>query len=322
MSRTMLIILSPPRSFSSVVSTMIGQHPQLYCFPELHLFVADTVGEILDREAKKENYTGPPGVLRALAEIQYGVQTTGTIIKAGSWLVEMRHWSTKELVDYLCGLVAPAIAVEKSPITCSNIAFLRRAYAYYPDAYYLHLTRHPVSTRQSMDEFFTKRNTITRRRGREGRKAPIELDQLLIWYQMHKNIMEFTSKLPTGQVLRLKGEDVLSEPDRYLPQIADWLGVRTDRAAIEEMKHPENSPYARVGPAPARGGNDGKFMRSPVLREGRVREPSLRNMLATEEVAWVSEKGRNMFREAGFDFRPEAEITAEVEGMAHCLGYR
>jgi hypothetical protein len=32
-----MLILCPPRSFSSVVSAMIGQHPQLYGFPELNL---------------------------------------------------------------------------------------------------------------------------------------------------------------------------------------------------------------------------------------------------------------------------------------------
>jgi len=298
---------------------MIGQHPDLYCFPELHLFVEDTVGEILDREARRgKNYTGPPGVLRALAELHYGMQTTGTIIKAGAWMVERRDWTTKQLVDHLCALVAPRIAVEKSPVTCSNAAFLERTYSYYPDAYYLHLTRHPIATRKSMDEFFGGHTKI---RARRTRSRSMKLDSLLVWYRMHRNIMEFAEKLPLGQVMRLKGEDLLSEPDRYLPQLADWLGVRTDQAAIEEMKHPERSPYARVGPAPARGGNDGKFMRSPVLREGRVREPSLRDALATQEISWVSEEGRRMFQEAGFDFRPEAEISGEVEGLAHGLGY-
>jgi len=320
MSGKMLIILSPPRSFSSVVSTMLGQHPELYCFPELHLFVADTLGQILDREAKRgKNYTGPPGVLRSLAELHYGVQTTATIIKAGLWMVERRDWTTKDLVDHLCGLVAPRIAVEKSPVTCSNAAFLQRTYSFYPDAFYLHLTRHPIPTRKSMDEFFGEQKAILSRRTRS---RTMKLDSLLVWYRMHRNIMELTAKLPPGQSIRVKGEDILSEPDRWLPQLAEWLGVSTDRAAVEEMKHPERSPYAHVGPAPARGGNDSKFMRSPELREGRVREPSLRDALATQKIPWVSAEGGCMLREAGLELRSEAEIAAEVEGMAHCLGYR
>ncbi|MEA3277491.1 MAG: sulfotransferase, partial [Pseudomonadota bacterium] len=64
MNEKFLIILSPPRSFSSVVSTVIGQHPDLYGFPELHLFIGDTVQEVIDVEYGKANYFGPPGVLR------------------------------------------------------------------------------------------------------------------------------------------------------------------------------------------------------------------------------------------------------------------
>jgi hypothetical protein len=84
--------------------------------------------------------------------------------------------------------------------------------------------------------------------------------------------------------MRIKGEDVLSEPDLYLPQVAEWLGLRTDPEAIDAMKHPENSPYACIGPAPARGGNDGKFMRSPKLRPGKIKEPSLKDELEKGEL--------------------------------------
>ena len=42
-----LFILCPGRSFSSVVSAAIGQHPQLYDVPEIYLAIADSVGELL-----------------------------------------------------------------------------------------------------------------------------------------------------------------------------------------------------------------------------------------------------------------------------------
>jgi hypothetical protein len=194
-------------------------------------------------------------------------------------------------------------------------------YSYFPDAYYLHLTRHPIPTRQSMDEFFGELDQVASDRGGTGGMGLTELDPLLIWYAMHRNIIAFTAKLPTGQVMRLRGEDLLSEPDRYLPQIAEWLGVRSDQAAIEQMKHPESSPYACIGPAPARGGNDRKFMQSPFLRQGRVPEPSLRDALAEQTIVWVSEEGRRRFREAGLEFSPVPEIASEVEGLAQSLGY-
>lgn len=320
MPPNMLIILSPPRSFSSVVSTMIGQHPQIYCFPELHLFVGETIGQILDREQKKGNYGGPPGTLRALAQLHDGIQTTTTIIRATAWLIERRDWSVKQLIDHLLLLITPRIGVEKSPVTCMSPSFLANAYACYPNAYYLHLTRHPVSTRHSMQEFFAKRSSLSDSKVGKGRA--LKFDHLLMWYRMHRNIFAFTSRLPEAQVMRLKGEDLLSDPDLYLPQIAEWLGVRTDREAIEEMKHPERSPYACVGPAPARGGNDGKFMRGPALRQGKVKEPILKEFLSNSNIDWLSREGIALLGASGLQMTAGPQIGAEIEGMAQRMGYQ
>lgn len=313
-----LIILSPPRSFSSVVSTMIGQHPDLYCFPELHVFVTNSVGEFLDREAKKGNYSGSPGLLRTLAQLHEGRQTTSSIFRAGLWLHARRDWTVKTLVDDLLARVAPRIGIEKSPVTCMHIDFLHITHACYPRARYLHLTRHPVPTRQSMHEFFSQKKKLV---SAQERARTLEFDHLLLWYRMHRNILEFTARLPEGQVLRLKGEDVLSEPDCYLPQLAEWLGVSTDAAAIEEMKHPERSPYARVGPMHARGGNDGKFMRSPRLRAGRVREPSMADFLNASPPEWISASGRDLLAAAGLELIDDGCIASEICALAHRLGY-
>jgi hypothetical protein len=37
-----LFILAPPRSFTSVICGMIGQHPQMYGLPEVNLFAGET----------------------------------------------------------------------------------------------------------------------------------------------------------------------------------------------------------------------------------------------------------------------------------------
>ncbi|MBN2885770.1 MAG: sulfotransferase [Chromatiaceae bacterium] len=308
-----LILLSPPRSFSSVVSTMIGQHPELYGFPELHLFIGDSVQEVLDREYRAGNHFGPPGLLRAIAELEFGVQTTATITRAIGWLAERRHWTTKDMMDHLRERVAPRIGMEKSPITALKPLGLERAWTFYPTAHFLHLTRHPVSTRRSMDLFLDQRARTEKRRA---------FDSLLSWYRFHRNILEFTQRLPPGQSLMVKGEDVLSDPERYLPQIAEWLGLRTDAAAIEAMKHPECSPYAYRGPAPAHGGNDGNFMRDPVLRPGRVREPSLSDFFARQSFDWITDEESERLAAAGCQLAPTATLIEDVSALAHRLGYR
>ena len=82
--------------------------------------------------------------------------------------------------------------------------------------------------------------------------------------------------------MQIKGEMLLGDLETYLPQIAEWLGVRTDAAAIGQMMHPESSPYAHRGPAKALYGNDPNFLENPVLDRERLRkmaEPSLQGEL-------------------------------------------
>lgn len=316
MSR-LVIILSPPRSFSSVVSTMIGEHPDLYGFPELHCFTADTMGGVVDHEhhRKPTHPAGPPGILRLVAQLHDGIQTTGTIIRAASWLREHRDWTPREFLDHILEQIAPQTGVEKSPVTATKPSFLERAYDAYPDAYFLHLTRHPVSNRASWTEFVEAK---LKGDPADWRKR---VDRLLGWYRMHQNILAFTNTLPAGQSLRLKGEDLLSEPGVYLPQIAEWLGIRTDAEAIEAMMHPETSPYAHPGPDLARGGNDPKFLRSPALRHKRVKEPSLAALLESGAVEWLPDQVRQAGESVGMQVRSGNEMGEAVARMAHELGY-
>jgi hypothetical protein len=81
--------------------------------------------------------------------------------------------------------------------------------------------------------------------------------------------------VPPDQQLQVRGEDLLSDPDTHLRAIASWMGLRTDLQAIEMMKHPEQSPYAFLGPRGARFGNDRLFLQDPVLRPGRVKSQEL-----------------------------------------------
>ena len=268
MSAPALIFLTPPRSFSSVVGAMIGQHPDMYGMPETNMFSSDTVQAMIagyNRAGDQARH----GLLRILAQLHDGEQSVESIDRAQQWLLEQSYWSIKQLCDHIRGLVAPKIIVEKSPRLVTRVMHLRRVYDMYPDALFLHLTRHPRSMAQSQINI-TSRNSEW-----NGRLDSSKIQPQNWWEQWQRNITEFTSMLPEGQCMRIKGEDLLSDPDIYLPQIAEWLGVRTDNEAIAAMKRPEDSPYACMGPENALYGNDINFLKSPKLRTGKIEEPSL-----------------------------------------------
>jgi len=268
MTNSLLVILTTPRSFSSVVGGMLGQHPDLYGMPETNMFTSDTVQGMIagyNRAGDQARH----GLLRILAQLHDGEQTVESIDRAQQWLHEHSGWSIKQLCDHIRELVAPKIIVEKSPRLVSRVMHLRRVYDMYPDALFLHLTRHPRSMAQSQINI-TSRNSEW-----NGRLDSSKIQPQKWWEQWQRNITEFASMLPEGQCMRIKGEDLLSNPDIYLPQIAEWLGVRTDNEAIAAMKRPEDSPYACMGPENALYGNDVNFLKNPKLRTGKVEEPSL-----------------------------------------------
>ena len=150
---------------------------------------------------------------------------------------------------------------------CSRLA---RAY---PNARYLHLTRHPVTTQVSMVEH--RRRTVP--------SHPLGASR---WpasprgFDVHERIVRFLARLPPERVLRVRAEDVLNDPERQLAAITRWLGLRTDAAAIRAMRHPEVSPFARFGPRGSGviGGHDPGFLQAPIPRAvelpHRVEQPA------------------------------------------------
>ena len=188
----------------------------------------------------------------------------------------------------------PKIAIDKSPRTVIARESLERAYRYHPDAYYLHLTRHPISCGRSM------RDEVSRNSEWEGVFTVDAFDPERVWLRSHQNIVDFTATLPLGQCMRIKGEDLLSEPWVYLPQIAEWLGVSTENAAIEAMLHPEHSPYACYGPESAKYGLDASFLEQPKLRQGNIEEPSLYSELPWAQEKFLGKQSHKFAKEFGY----------------------
>ena len=122
------------------------------------------------------------------------------------------------------------------------------------------------------------------------------------WYILNMNVVIFLKSIPRSQWMTVRGEELLTNPDRGLRQIVAWLGLRADGEAIEEMKHPERSPYACFGPPGARFGNDIFFLQNPALRPAQAKPQSLEGPLG--------------WRPDGQGFFPE------VKELARYLGYR
>jgi hypothetical protein len=291
-----VFLLAPARSFTTVTVALLAGHPDIYGFPELGLFTAATVGELIDparaeaggrwfAEFKRN------GILRAVADLREGSQDQPAISRAEKWLTERSSWTPRQLMDYLLELAYPQIGLEKSPETTGSGDALDACVRDYPNAVYVHLTRHPVSTMRSMREHWRHIPGMTEKR-LTGMAATG-------WYLSHARIVRKLAAMPAGQWTRIRTEDLLRDPRTRLPKLLTWLGLRTDDDMVARMTHTENWRFANTGPSGKLFGGDPKFMRSPILRP--VAEPG--------EITFDQSWGLTV------------EISARITALASQLGY-
>jgi hypothetical protein len=279
-----IFVLALPRSFSSVFCTMLGQHPQLYGLPEMQFFLSETVSQWLDL-ADRSRAPLTHGALRVIAELYFGDQTDETIKQARGWLRRRAHFTTGFLFETLADRVQPRVLVDKSSIITYRLEFMRRAVRMFPKARFVHLVRHPRGFSESVLKYLAelqKHGPLPPTHWLQRLAAypetgvtPGDVDPQRGWAALTGNVCQFLESVAPEQWLRLRAEDVISDPQSALPGLCRWLEVRDDPAALEPMMHPERSPYARFGPEAARFGNDRFFLQDPVLRPDQAKRHTL-----------------------------------------------
>jgi hypothetical protein len=265
-----VFILATARSYSTVTVAMLAGHPQIYGFPELVLFTTQTVGQLLAAHSRAGSATAEEvsrlwthghisGLVRAIAQLHDGSQNPEAISRARAWLERRPSWPTTRLMDHLLDLIRPRIGLEKSPDTLGSMQALRRCVAAYPDARFIHLTRHPVSAQRSMRERLTLVWPASS-------KLALTVAAASQWYTGNLRAARVLADLPTERWLRIRAEDLLTDPVGILTEILRWLELDDDDRILRLMHCPERWQFAHSGPAGELFGGDPKFFRDPRLR--------------------------------------------------------
>lgn len=307
--RAPLFILAPPRSFTSLVNAMLGQHPQMYGLPELNLFLADTLAELWLGEEDESGERRPAlsfgpmmrhGLLRTVAQLYAGEQSIEAVNMARNWVrVRQRHRTT-DVYRELAAKIAPLIPVDKSPAYASKLEHMERIIEAFPEARFIQLFRHPRGQCNSVMKVAGGAMARLMDSWDHSGPRPI-LDPQIAWHDFHMNILEFLDQVPRGQYLQLRGEELFHDTAGTLRRVVQWLGLRDDATAVAAMQHPEDSPYACMGPVNAMLGNDHNFLKNPVFRPTQLKQENL-----TDPLPW---------RPDGKGFMPE------VIELARSVGY-
>lgn len=276
-----IFVLAGPRSYSSLVVAMIGQHPELYGMPELNLFQCADMEEFNSGENADGTSKSPfwrsmrHGLLRTVAQVFSGEQTAESIRMAERWLRTRETQSSGETFIELCEAVAPLRIVEKSPALLRKRLFMDRMLEAFPNAKFIHLVRSPIDQCRSALDAKGGVGILLSLNCVDYRGDTAELEPQILWHDTQVQILRFLDQLPPEQFITLRGEDLLNDTDATLKSICRWLKIADTDDAITAMKRPEEGPYSFIGPANASHGNDVNFLKSPALREGAVTPAAL-----------------------------------------------
>lgn len=245
--------------------------------PELNLFLEDRLGSLIESLGGYRQIQ-MHGLLRSVAQLYGGEQTIASLDMARRWLIRRYECKTSEVYQELCNKVEPLIVVDKSPAYALQSENLARIPEAFPHARYMHLLRHPRAQGESIMKIAKGAMAILGHSIDDSTDPPT-VDPQIVWCQLQSNIITFLEQISPERQLRLRGEDLLNEPLDGLRSICRWLQISGDDPALAAMLHPEESPYASLGPLGAHLGNDINFLQSPAYRPGTIPMPSLRGSL-------------------------------------------
>jgi acyl-CoA synthetase (AMP-forming)/AMP-acid ligase II len=230
----MVFVLSPPRSGSTLLRSMLGGHSGLFAPPELYLLTFDTLAD------RKAWFSGSQrfqleGNIRAIMEL------LGLGPDEAQQYVAAREEASMSVADYyreMQQMLSGRVLVDKTPFYASHVATLRRAEEVFDDVRYVHLIRHPYGMIRSFEEAGLDQLWYPRIvGGDEAARTPNPLSMRsfaeAIWLVLHQNILTFLQTVPTERQYRLSYEDLVGMPETTVRGLCSFLGIPFEPAMLD-----------------------------------------------------------------------------------------
>jgi hypothetical protein len=234
-----VLVLSTPRTGSTLFRAMLAGHPKLFSPPELYLLAYENMAERRDffwfTGAQKSQLEGNT---RALMELR-GVDAQGAERIVAE--LEAGACPTHEYYALMQEWLGERILVDKTPAYAMEMETLRRAENYFEDAVYIHLQRHPYGMIRSFEEARLEQLWFYRMLGQKFPRiddVPYHKRQFAeaMWVIFHRNIRDFLAGIPQERKLALHFEDVTAQPEVSMRKVCELLGLPFDAGMLEPQK--------------------------------------------------------------------------------------
>lgn len=181
-----VFIVAAPFSGASGLAATLGVHPQLCVIPETGLFCADDVDALLEIFEISQG-ANADGLLRALAELEFGAQTDANVAAAWQWLQERPQWPTAHVLAYLADRAAPRRLVVPETDAVLRVADLQRLQQGFPDAEILQLVRHPWTQAAQLARWLDGCLFVAPD-FRDFSSMPAVIDPQIAWLRINRNL--------------------------------------------------------------------------------------------------------------------------------------
>lgn len=213
------LILSSPRSGSTLLRAMLHGHPRLFAPPELNLMAFETMGQRAHWFSERGCGWLAKGLVTALAAAHRMPEAAARD--------QIRQWETTDtpVIDVYRSLVAgcgPALLVDKSPLYATHDGCILSALAHFENVRLIHLVRHPHAVIESLVRM---RFARVYAQGWPGWSPSPWRYADNVWWQANENIRTLLEQAPPGSQCTVRFEDLLARPAEVAADVCRHLGV-------------------------------------------------------------------------------------------------
>jgi Sulfotransferase family len=270
-----LFVLGVPRSGTTLLRVMLAGHPQLFSPPEMVLAPFENMAQ--RRQKLEERFWEKGGLRRTLMELN-GASIEEAKIQEDS----LGSMTIPEVYQWLQARLGQRLLVDKCPHLAAEPEALERLAAWFPNARWLWIVRHPGSVIRSLENMPMAEVML---QGYGG-------DARMIWTQGNLNFRDFLKKIPADRQLMLRYEDIVANPEGPMRAFCERFGL----PFAEGMTNPYEGEKMREGPKGARAVGDPN-----MAGRGRIDPELATAWLEGFDVRTLSEQTRSLAAELGYD---------------------
>lgn len=212
-----IIVLTPPRSGSTLLRVILGGHPALFSPPELELLGFRTLRERAEAFSGRAKHWRE-GTVRALMALQ---DVDADAAFAQMEALEADNLDVPGFYAWLQERLDGRTLVDKTASYPLDVDVMAAAERYFEDPLYIHLHRHPIdgvasflSARIDDIGFFREDHDFSREQLAE-----------LVWTVSHQNILRFLDDIPAERQMRVGYEALVQDPVGEIERLCRFVGL-------------------------------------------------------------------------------------------------